>query len=153
LSATPSPARRTPLSVPESIRSLPVPDLKGCDTDMRLTRAAPHGADQAPALIVVTGPMEGTVWPLPSRGVAYVGGGGGNGTAAIWLDDVYVSRNHAVLAVESYGSIVVRDAGSRGGTYVLTGPGESRRVVEPYRLGVGEAVQVSPLTTLRIRLG
>jgi pSer/pThr/pTyr-binding forkhead associated (FHA) protein len=53
----------------------------------------------------------------------------------IFLDDVTVSRNHAVL-LEQEGTYVVEDQGSLNGTFV------NRRRIDSARLSNGDEVQV-----------
>jgi hypothetical protein len=65
------------------------------------------------ALVVAEGPMSGAHWHL-GEGEHEAGR---NTEAAIFLDDITVSRHHAAFAV-SGGRLVLRDLGSTNGTYV-----------------------------------
>ncbi len=65
------------------------------------------------ALVVTGGPGEGTHWPL-DEGVNEVGR---NLDAAVFLDDVTVSRHHAEFRVDG-ARLSVRDLRSTNGTYV-----------------------------------
>lgn len=65
------------------------------------------------AVIVASGPRRGLHWSL-GEGVVEAGR---NPEAAIFLDDVTVSRHHAAFEVTD-GLLVVRDLGSTNGTYV-----------------------------------
>lgn len=83
------------------------------------------------ALIVGSGPQRGLHWSL-DEGVVEAGR---NPDAAIFLDDVTVSRHHASFEVTD-GTLVVRDLGSTNGTYV------NGRRVELTRLEPGDEVIV-----------
>ena len=65
------------------------------------------------ALVVTGGPGQGTHWPL-DEGINEVGR---NLDAALFLDDVTVSRHHAEFRVKG-GTLSVRDLRSTNGTYV-----------------------------------
>jgi pSer/pThr/pTyr-binding forkhead associated (FHA) protein len=65
------------------------------------------------ALIVASGPQRGLHWALGEGDVE----AGRNPEAAIFLDDVTVSRHHARFSV-SEGLLTVEDLGSTNGTYV-----------------------------------
>ena len=71
--------------------------------------AAPGGAY---TLMVASGARRGMHWPVGEAVEA-----GRNPDAAILLDDVTVSRHHAMFTIEE-GRLVVRDLGSTNGTYV-----------------------------------
>ncbi|MBI5158035.1 MAG: FHA domain-containing protein [Acidimicrobiia bacterium] len=76
----------------------------------------PPEADEAPAggysLIVASGPRQGLHWPLENGLEA-----GRGPEAAIFLDDVSVSRRHCLFLLGD-GKLEVRDLGSTNGTYV-----------------------------------
>lgn len=65
------------------------------------------------ALIVASGPRRGMHWSLGTGTTE----AGRDPEAAIFLDDVTVSRHHAEFTVEE-GRLSVRDLGSTNGTYV-----------------------------------
>ncbi|OFW66756.1 MAG: hypothetical protein A2Z12_09120 [Actinobacteria bacterium RBG_16_68_21] len=83
------------------------------------------------ALIVASGPSRGLHWGLDEGTVE----AGRNPEAAIFLDDVTVSRHHAEFSVAA-GVLTVRDLGSTNGTYV------NGRRVEEARLDPGDEVIV-----------
>jgi pSer/pThr/pTyr-binding forkhead associated (FHA) protein len=65
------------------------------------------------AVVVTGGPLRGTHWPLlEGRNEA-----GRNTDAAVFLDDITVSRHHAVFVAEQ-GRLRLEDLGSTNGTYV-----------------------------------
>ncbi|MEK7252936.1 MAG: FHA domain-containing protein [Actinomycetota bacterium] len=70
------------------------------------------GAGEGYALIVASGPRRGMHWIIDDGVEA-----GRHPEAAIFLDDVTVSRHHAAFSMEE-GTLVVRDLGSTNGTYV-----------------------------------
>ena len=71
------------------------------------------GAPGGPyTLMVASGARRGLHWPVDDAVEA-----GRNPEAAIFLDDVTVSRHHAIFTIED-GRLVVRDLGSTNGTYV-----------------------------------
>lgn len=73
-------------------------------------------AGEAPSggfsLVVASGPRQGLYWPLENGLEA-----GRNPEAAIFLDDVTVSRHHCMFLLDE-GGLEVRDLGSTNGTYV-----------------------------------
>lgn len=75
-----------------------------------------RGREEAPGgaytLMVASGARRGLHWPVADAVEA-----GRNPQAAIFLDDVTVSRHHAIFTIED-GRLVVRDLGSTNGTYV-----------------------------------
>ncbi len=81
-------------------------------------------------LIVLSGPNKGKV--VPVNGALSIGRGADN---ALHLDDLQVSRSHAVIERQAKG-YVLRDLGSGNGTYV-----GARRVLE-YQLKHGDVVQI-----------
>ena len=84
------------------------------------------------ALVVRTGGgRQGETFPLDDDEVAI----GRSPEAGVFLDDVTVSRSHAVVKREADG-YVIEDAGSLNGTYV------NRRRVEKARLEDGDEVQI-----------
>ena len=68
--------------------------------------------EEAYALIVASGPRRGLHWTIGDGVEA-----GRHPEAAIFLDDVTVSRHHAAFSIEG-GTLVVHDLGSTNGTYV-----------------------------------
>ena len=84
-------------------------------------------------LIVLKGPGEGTEFPLAQR--ADLVSVGRSPDAAVFLDDVTVSRHHADLRHGAEGWSI-KDAGSLNGTYV------NRKRVEDRQLSGGDEIQI-----------
>ena len=82
-------------------------------------------------LVVVRGPNVGARFLLNAEKVTV----GRKPTCDIFLDDVTVSRKHAIFVREADG-YVVRDAGSLNGTYV------NRERVDSIQLKTGDSVQI-----------
>ncbi|MGA1077767.1 MAG: FHA domain-containing protein [Nitriliruptoraceae bacterium] len=103
--------------------------------DPDLLGAGPVGADlgraEVPPLVVTRGPAEGSRYPLvePEPRI------GRHPDAHVFLDDVTVSRRHALVTLVD-GSVVLTDQASLNGTYV----GGER--VDSRVLGHGDEVQV-----------
>ena len=86
-----------------------------------------------PALAVRSGGgLSGQLFPLDTARLTV----GRSPSSDIFLDDVTVSRNHAVLSRESDGALL-EDLGSLNGTYV-----NRRRIEAPERLEDGDEVQI-----------
>jgi pSer/pThr/pTyr-binding forkhead associated (FHA) protein len=83
-------------------------------------------------LLVKRGPTAGSTFLLRDD----VSSAGRNPDSAVFLDDVTVSRKHAVLERRADGAWFVRDVGSLNGTYVN---GEQ---VDETKLASGDEVQV-----------
>ncbi|MGB7818210.1 MAG: FHA domain-containing protein [Ornithinibacter sp.] len=82
-------------------------------------------------LVVLRGPNTGARFLLDDDEVM----SGRHPDSDIFLDDVTVSRKHAVFS-RSEGGFDVRDVGSLNGTYV------NREIVEEARLSTGDEVQI-----------
>ncbi|QPK94697.1 FHA domain-containing protein [Actinomyces sp. zg-332] len=82
-------------------------------------------------LIVKSGPSVGSRFLLNSQTITV----GRHPDSDIFLDDVTVSRKHAIFEA-SNGGFLVRDAGSLNGTYV------NRELVDTCELSVGDEVQI-----------
>jgi pSer/pThr/pTyr-binding forkhead associated (FHA) protein len=82
-------------------------------------------------LVVLRGPNTGARFLLDDDDVL----SGRHPDSDIFLDDVTVSRKHAVFT-RTEGGFVVRDVGSLNGTYV------NRQIVEEARLSTGDEVQI-----------
>ncbi len=93
-------------------------------------------AASAPRLIVMTGPMRGTGFNIPS-GRTQIGRQAG---AAIVLDDQNVSRRHAVLERDDR-RVVLTDLGSSNGTWV-----NQMRLDDPGELRDGDEVRVGSVS-------
>ena len=101
---------------------------EAADTDVGAVDALPPGS----ALLVVRrGPNAGSRFLLDKDVVT----AGRHPESDIFLDDVTVSRNHAVL-IEENGIYVVEDQGSLNGTFV------NRRRIDRAPLAEGDELQV-----------
>lgn len=83
-------------------------------------------------LLVKRGPTAGSTFLLDDDAIA----AGRNPESAVFLDDVTVSRKHAIFERRLDGSWFVRDVGSLNGTYVN---GEQ---VDETKLASGDEVQI-----------
>ena len=81
-------------------------DIPGVVRDREPTAPGPY------TLMVASGARRGQHWPVAGTVQA-----GRNPKAELFLDDVTVSRHHAIFTIEG-GRLVVRDLGSTNGTYV-----------------------------------
>jgi pSer/pThr/pTyr-binding forkhead associated (FHA) protein len=90
-------------------------------------------AVEVPTLVIRTGGgREGEQFPILRDRVSV----GRAQTSDVFLDDVTVSREHALIERRSDGGMYVRDLGSLNGTYV------NRERVEEARLDDGDELQV-----------
>ncbi|MBD0329939.1 MAG: FHA domain-containing protein [Thermoleophilia bacterium] len=122
--------------------ALLVRDEPGVDTTMTFTPEAGELEPQdtlheagvtGPALVVRSGGgRAGEVFTPQGERTTI----GRSPDCGIFLDDVTVSRRHAVL-VERHGAYVIEDLGSLNGTYV-----NRRRIEEPAQLSDGDELQV-----------
>ena len=103
-------------------------------TDAAIDAAAAGGAViEGPALAVRSGGgLSGEVFHLTAPKVTI----GRDASSDIFLDDVTVSRNHAVLLVNDDG-VVLQDLASLNGTYV-----NRRRIDADERLADGDELQI-----------
>ena len=85
-----------------------------------------------PTLAVRSGGPTGAVFPLDHETVTI----GREPSADVFLDDVTVSRNHAVITIDPSGA-ALRDLGSLNGTYV-----NRRRIEGDERLEDGDEIQI-----------
>ena len=81
-------------------------------------------------VVVLSGGLQGQTFPI--RGKLTIGR---NPDSSLQLDDLQVSRRHAVIEQTASGTIV-RDLGSGNGTYI-----DDRRILE-YRLSDGDIVRI-----------
>ena len=104
-------------------------EAEGVDDDLTV------GLDDLPAgaatLVVTRGPGAGSRFVLDGNVVQ----AGRHPESDIFLDDVTVSRKHAVFT-RTPGGFVVRDVGSLNGTYV------NRELVDEVTLTTGDEVQI-----------
>lgn len=84
-------------------------------------------------VVILSGNLEGRIFEI--AGPLLIGR---NPDSAIQLDDLQVSRRHAVIERTASGT-VVKDLGSGNGTFV-----RDRRILE-YRLSDGDIVQIGPV--------
>jgi FHA domain len=89
-------------------------------------------AIDGPALAVRSGGLEGQIFPLDAERVTI----GRSPDSDIFLDDVTVSRHHAIVLRSSNGQLL-RDLGSLNGTYV-----NRRRIEAEEPLVDGDELQV-----------
>lgn len=140
---------RRDLKAPREARPLVPAGPRTAGRDRAVTGGVAAGAKPAKApkrrggprsLVVVEGPLAGTVIPLGTAPVTI----GRAPDSTLVLDDDYASNNHAVVNLVE-GRWVVRDLGSTNGTWIgrtrLTGPAE---------LTVGQQLRVGR-TTLELR--
>lgn len=83
-------------------------------------------------LVVGSGPTTGARFLLDAEQTTV----GRHPRADIFLDDVTVSRKHAIFVADGAGGFSVRDSGSLNGTYV------NRTRVEEQHLAPGDEVQI-----------
>jgi pSer/pThr/pTyr-binding forkhead associated (FHA) protein len=107
----------------------------GAETEVALSKADQATVDALRAgtalLVVLRGPNTGARFLLDDDEVA----SGRHPDSDIFLDDVTVSRKHAVFRREG-DTVVVRDVGSLNGTYV------NRERIDEVALTTGDEVQI-----------
>jgi pSer/pThr/pTyr-binding forkhead associated (FHA) protein len=112
--------------------------------DLAATDGAPVGRIELPRgvglLVVRRGTDEGARFPLEQRETTV----GRNPDADVFLDDITVSRKHAVFVTEGQVT-TVRDAGSLNGTYV------NRARIDEAVLSSGDEVQVGKFKLVYLR--
>ncbi|MCB9555672.1 MAG: GGDEF domain-containing protein [Deltaproteobacteria bacterium] len=117
---------------------------RGSDEVTAVTAAsAPRLVDaeeRAAHLVVLSGTNVGQIYPLSERETA-IGRAEGS---AIQLMDAGISRHHSMVERNEDGVFVVRDTGSRNGTFV-----NNERVEEPYALLDGDKIQLGVMTILK----
>lgn len=109
-------------------------------------RAGSHGTKPAPSrrayLVVLAGPQFGEMFRLePQRELEI----GRRPESDVFVQDAGVSRRHATIRVDANGA-VVRDAGSRNGTFVDGHARPLARVVD------GSRIQIGASTTMRFAM-
>jgi len=121
-----------------SVSVAPVEDLAAASD------GAPVGRIELPRgvglLVVRRGTDEGARFPLEQRETTV----GRNPDADVFLDDITVSRKHAVFVTEGQVT-TVRDAGSLNGTYV------NRTRIDEAVLSSGDEVQVGKFKLVYLR--
>ena len=120
-----NPAEANPAEAPDMTAKTPAPGRQGDSTTMRF-----QGVGTG-LLIVLRGPNTGARFLLDDAEVTT----GRHPDSDIFLDDVTVSRKHAVFVQEPDG-YAVRDVGSLNGTYV------NRELVDHAGLRTGDEVQI-----------
>ncbi len=97
------------------------------------SKAKAKAAKNAPkALVVVEGPLKGTIIPLGQADITI----GRAPDSTIVLDDDYASSNHARISFVD-GSWVVQDLGSTNGTWI-----DRARITNPVTLTPGHQIKV-----------
>ncbi len=111
------------------------PDRTDHDTDSTLSPAEVAAVDALPSgsalLVVQRGPSSGSRFLLDTDEVS----AGRHPDSEIFLDDVTVSRRHAIFRRTSHGYLVA-DVGSLNGTYV------NRDRIDEVLLSAGDEVQI-----------
>lgn len=139
---------RRDLKAPREARPLvPIGPRTGQGRDPGIRAAAPAKAARAPkkrggprSLVVIEGPLAGTVIPLGTAPITI----GRAPDSTLVLDDDYASNSHAVVNLVE-GRWVVRDLGSTNGTWI-----GRTRLTAPAELTVGQQLRVGR-TTLELR--
>jgi hypothetical protein len=118
------------------VRSAPVPKAA------RAPKAEKAGKAKSPqrSLVVVEGPLTGTVIPLGTSDITI----GRAPSSTLVLDDDYASNAHANLTLTN-GAWVVSDLGSTNGTWI-----DRTRITTPTPLVVGQRLKVGR-TVLELR--
>jgi hypothetical protein len=91
-----------------------------------------HAVD-GPSLAVRSGGPTGTIFALSGESVTI----GRSPASDIFLDDVTVSRDHALIEQSTDGAVVLKDMGSLNGTYV-----NRHRIERAERLENGDELQI-----------
>jgi len=94
-------------------------------------------------MIVVSGGIPGTMLLLSERGTSL----GRSSAASFQLDDITVSRQHAVVAVDAEGGVQITDEGSSNGTFVNGARIPGHR---PTRLEDGDRIQLGMGVVLKL---
>ncbi len=94
-------------------------------------------------MIVVNGCIPGTMIPLNERGTSF----GRSAESGFQIDDITVSRQHAVIALDSDGNFQISDEGSTNGTFVN---GESIPAHSLVKLDDGDRVQLGARVVLKL---
>lgn len=104
------------------------------------TRTTAHSKAKGSNLLVVEGPLKGTVIPLGESQVTI----GRAPDSTLVIDDDYASSRHARI-YPSEGTWVIEDLGSTNGTWI-----DRARITNPTVLPVGAPVRIGR-TTLELR--
>jgi pSer/pThr/pTyr-binding forkhead associated (FHA) protein len=99
--------------------------------EQEAVKSASAGESPGPHLVIRTGGRAGDSFTLEGERLTV----GRDTDSDVFLDDVTVSRNHAVL-VRRGGSLHIDDLGSLNGTYV------NRRRIESQKLTNGDELQI-----------
>jgi two-component system, cell cycle response regulator len=116
-----------------------------CPSPMLLERDASGAAAAAPSayMIVVNGCVPGTMVALSESGTT-IGRAGDNG---FQIDDITVSRRHALVAVDGQGNVWITDQGSANGTFVN---GEAIPPNRPIALDDRDRVQLGARVVFKV---
>ncbi len=136
---------RRDLRAPRDARPLvaaPVPTAKAGKVPRapKEPRAPKASRNSVRSLVVVEGPLQGTVIPLGTADITI----GRAPDSTLVLDDDYASNNHARISLSTDGW-VVQDLGSTNGTWV-----DRARITAPTPLTVGRQLKVGR-TVLELR--
>jgi diguanylate cyclase (GGDEF)-like protein len=101
------------------------------------------GASPSVYMIVVSGGIPGTMLPLSEQSTTL----GRSADTTFQLDDLTVSRQHALVSVDSAGGVHISDEGSANGTFV-NGDRIARHC--PRRLEDGDRVQLGTTVVLKL---
>ena len=119
----------TPVTEPPRDITRPVPVLAAGGNDLPPPAEPSHGD---PLLLVQRGPNEGSRWKI-REGETEVGR---HSSSSVLLDDISVSRRHAVVRRDG-ARIVVEDLGSLNGTYL-----NGQRITAAEPLQHGDCLQI-----------
>ena len=103
-----------PVHRDDSHETMATPTIDAVFPEMHARDAVKAGPGTLDALVVVRGPRVGETYEFSTE-VTSVGRQAGND---IVLDDVTVSRHHALFTTTASGRVTVRDLNSLNGTYV-----------------------------------
>jgi pSer/pThr/pTyr-binding forkhead associated (FHA) protein len=133
---------RRDLRAPRDARPLVAEPVRGPKpTKAPKAEKAPKAKSGGPrSLVVVEGPLTGTVIPLGAADVTI----GRAPSSTLVLDDDYASNAHARLSLVN-GAWVVQDLGSTNGTWI-----DRQRITSPTPLSVGHQLKVGR-TVLELR--
>jgi two-component system, cell cycle response regulator len=107
------------------------------EADTELTKAHPA------YLIVVGGGIPGTMHPLDERGTSL----GRSVENSLQLNDITVSRRHALVSIDSRGVIRIKDDGSTNGTFLN---GQRIPAHSPRPLDDGDRIQLGTSVVLKL---
>jgi len=101
------------------------------------------GASPSVYMIVVSGGIPGTMLPLSERGTTL----GRSAETTLQFNDITVSRQHASVAIDAEGGVLITDEGSSNGTFIN---GERIAPHRPTRLEDGDRIQLGTSVVLKL---